>query len=246
MLSKPKSSFVKSLQIKKYRQAEQCFLVEGSKSVAEVLQSDFEVIMLVGRPAFLVEMDRYASAPRERYDVNEATLASLGSFQTNTTGLAVVRMKPNSPPTRQEPLVLALDDIRDPGNLGTIIRTADWYGVRTIVASENTADVYNPKVITATMGSFTRVQVYYTALPDYLRQHHGTVYGTFLTGTNVHEVNWISPAILVMGNEAHGISEEVKTRVQQPITIPRVGKAESLNAAIATAIVLDNYARSQK
>jgi TrmH family RNA methyltransferase len=234
MLSKPKSSFVKSLQIKKYRQAEQCFLVEGSKSVAEVLQSDFEVIMLVGRPAFLAEMDRYPSAPRERYDVNEATLASLGSFQTNTTGLAVVRMKPNSSPARQAPLVLALDDIRD------------WYGVRTIVASENTADVYNPKVITATMGSFTRVQVYYTALPDYLRQHDATVYGTFLTGTNVHEVNWISPAILVMGNEAHGISDEVKTRVQQPITIPRVGKAESLNAAIATAIVLDNYARSQK
>ena len=220
--------------------------MEGSKSVAEVLQSDFEVIMLVGRPAFLAEMDRYASAPRERYDVNEATLASLGSFQTNTTGLAVVRMKPNSPPTRQAPLVLALDDIRDPGNLGTIIRTADWYGVRTIVASENTADVYNPKVITATMGSFTRVQVYYTALPDYLRQHHATVYGTFLTGTNVHEVNWISPAIIVMGNEAHGISDEVKTRVHQPITILRVGKAESLNAAIATAIVLDNYARSQK
>ena len=246
MFSKPKSSFVKSLQIKKYRQAEQCFLVEGSKSVAEVLQSDFDVVMLVGKAAFLSEMERHARAPRDRYEVSESALASLGSFQTNTTGLAVMRMKPNTPPDHQPPVVLALDDIRDPGNLGTILRTADWFGVETVIASEQTADVYNPKVITATMGSFTRVRVFYTSLHEYLSNYPATVYGTFLQGTDVHAVSWKSPAVIMIGNEAHGISDSVKPVVHQPITIPRIGKAESLNAAIATAIVLDNFTRSQK
>jgi TrmH family RNA methyltransferase len=136
-----------------------------------------------------------------------------------------------------------LDDVRDPGNLGTIIRTADWYGVTTIIASEETADTYNAKVIQSSMGSFTRVHMYYTNLENYLRQTTLPVLGAFLDGENVHSCAFGEGGILVIGNEANGISPAVENFVTQRITIPRIGGAESLNAAIATAVILDNIRR---
>ncbi|MFM7487408.1 MAG: RNA methyltransferase, partial [Cytophagales bacterium] len=138
---------------------------------------------------------------------------------------------------------LVLDDIRDPGNLGTIIRTADWYGIKKIIASEETADFYNPKVIHATMGSFCRVQIFYTSLLQYLSDASQPVYGAFLDGDNVHDIDFSKSGLLVIGNEAQGISKVVENKVTQRITIPKRGGAESLNASVATAILLDNVFR---
>lgn len=244
MISKAKVSFIKSLQVKKYRLAEQCFLVQGAKAVNEVLASDYTVELLVGTASFL----QGASQARKAKEVSEATeseLTALGSVETNSSALAVVRMKPPSRPViPKDNFTLVLDDIRDPGNLGTIIRTADWYGIATILASDETADWYNPKVINATMGSFLRVEVHYGSLDEWLAAADLPVYGTFLDGQDVHTINFGKGGLIVIGNESRGISPEVEKRVTQRITIPRIGKAESLNASVATAIVLDNLRRS--
>jgi TrmH family RNA methyltransferase len=147
------------------------------------------------------------------------------------------------PALAEHEIALILDDIRDPGNLGTIIRTADWYGIRHIIASEDTADVYNPKVISATMGSFCRTSISYTSLPAYLEGIGRPVYGAFLEGEDIHKVKFQPEAMIVIGNESRGISPEVERLIRHRITIPRIGGAESLNAAIATAIFLDNLRR---
>ena len=247
MISKAKSKFIKSLQVKKYRVEEQCFIVEGAKSVGELLASDFEVLTVVATAPYMLENASKIIGQIEMIEVSEEELSVLGSFQSNQTAIAVARMKLNKAvmPLTTE-YVLVLDDIRDPGNLGTIIRIADWYGIRSIIASEQSADFYNPKVITASMGSFCRVNVFYTSLTSYLAHKQGTLYGTFLDGQNVHQVNFERRGLIVIGNEAHGISQDVEHFVDKRISIPRFGKAESLNAAVATAIVLDNLSRSQK
>ncbi|MFN8333821.1 MAG: RNA methyltransferase [Cyclobacteriaceae bacterium] len=176
--------------------------------------------------------------------VTEKELASVGEYATNNAALAVVAIPENSRPKPDtQEFILMLDDIRDPGNLGTIIRTADWYGIKNIIASEETADVYNAKVIQASMGSFVRTNVYYTKLTDYLEDNKLPVFGTFLNGEDAHTFNFGTGGIVVIGNEANGISDEVKDFVTQKITIPRYGNAESLNAGIATAVILDNIRR---
>lgn len=247
MLSKAKSKFIKSLQLKKYRIAEQCFVVDGGKSVKELLGASFTVLTLVATKGF-IEANRHLL--RDGVEVVEATekeLSAIGSFQTNESALAVAQMRKNTAPSlKPGEWALVLDDIRDPGNLGTIIRTADWYGVKNIIASHETADFYNPKVISASMGSFTRVSVYYTELVEYLAGCSQTIYGAFLDGEDVHTARMDKGGLLVIGNEASGISEKVGTRVTQRVTIPCYGKAESLNAAIATAVILDNVMRSKK
>lgn len=239
MLSKAKIKFIKSLQVKKYRKQEQCFVVQGAKSVQEVLASEFEVITLLGTPDFLHGV-KYTDKI-EVIDVSEKELASLGEYQSNDSAFAVVRLQPNHPlKIEKDEFIIVLDDIRDPGNLGTIIRTADWYGITKVVASEETADFYNPKVISSTMGSFTRVEVFYTDLVQYLRDSNNKVYGAFLEGQDVHTADFSSGGFMVIGNESHGISPHLEKLVTDKITIPRYGKAESLNAAIATAVICDN------
>jgi RNA methyltransferase, TrmH family len=247
MISKAKSKFIKSLQVKKYRVEEQCFVVEGAKSVSELLASDFEVLTIVATANYLAENRSTISTHIETIEVSEVELSGLGSFQSNQTAIAIARMKLNvSVNPLPTEFALVLDDIRDPGNLGTIIRIADWYGIKNIIASEQSADFYNPKVITASMGSFCRVNVFYTFLTSYLTKKQATLYGAFLDGQNVHQVSFEKGGWIVIGNEAHGISKEVESFVEQRISIPRFGEAESLNAAVATAIVLDNVRRSQK
>jgi RNA methyltransferase, TrmH family len=244
MLSKAKIKFVKSLQVKKYRIQEQCFVVEGAKSIQELLNSDFEVVMLFGTSEFLAN-EKLTRGP-EVIVISHQELKLISEFQSNETGLAVARMKPNHALTvREDEFGLVLDDIRDPGNLGTIIRTADWYGIQKIIASEETADCYNPKVVNATMGSFTRVEVYYTNLARYLEEHKHRVFGAYLDGVDVHRSNFGKGGLVLIGNEARGISEDLGSFVTDKITIPRFGKAESLNAAIATAILCDNIRRGR-
>ena len=243
MISKANIKFIKSLQIKKYRKQEQCFVVEGGKSVIELLNSDFEITMIFGTADFLSKLRGNTNA--EVHEATEKDLAGLGEFQTNETALAVARIKPNSHfGVSEDEFALVLDDMRDPGNLGTIIRTADWYGIKKIIASEETADFYNSKVITSTMGSFARIQIFYTSLENYLSDYRHKILGAFLDGHDVHQFNFGKSGLIVIGNEARGISPAVEKLITDRITIPRYGQAESLNAAIATAVICDNLRRS--
>ena len=242
MVSKANIKFIKSLQIKKYRKQEQCFIVEGAKSVLELLSSDFEPVLILGTQDFLKNLPE--GIQTEVIEASPKELEMVGEFQTNASGLVVAKMKKNVPINVPEnEFALVLDDIRDPGNLGTIIRTADWYNIKHIIASEETADFYNSKVITSTMGSFTRTAIFYTNLEEYLSKVTGPVMGAFLDGKSVHDFNFAGGGLLVIGNESRGISPPVEKFVSQRITIPRYGKAESLNAAIATAIICDNIRR---
>jgi TrmH family RNA methyltransferase len=243
MLSKAYVKYIKSLQVKKYRKQEQCFIVEGAKSVLELVNSDFEVVRVLGTPEFLSRLK--LSTRTEVEEVSERELTGVGDFQTNTSALAVVRMKPNGPiPISDNEFALVLDDIRDPGNLGTIIRTADWFGIFTIIASLETADFYNPKVISATMGSFTRVNIFYTDLAEYLSENRKKIFGAYLDGKNIREVSFGTGGLIVIGNESRGISPDLEKFITNKITIPRYGHAESLNAAIATAVICDNIRRT--
>lgn len=242
MLSKAKIKFIKSLQVKKYRKQEQCFLAEGAKTVQELLDSDFEIITLLATAPFLSAVKRLPSC--EIIEVTENDLTGLAEFQTNNAALSVVKMKPNTPiSVSPNEWAIMLDDIRDPGNLGTIIRTADWYGITKVIASLETADFYNSKVISATMGSFTRVEIFYTSLPEYLSDSKSKVYGAYLEGEDVHQKHFGQGGILLIGSESHGISPTLEKFVTDKITIPAYGKAESLNAAIATGIICDNIRR---
>ncbi|MBO0948129.1 TrmH family RNA methyltransferase [Fibrella forsythiae] len=248
MISKSVAQFVRSLHQKKYRQQEGCFLVEGAKSVQEVLSSTFEVDLLLTTDAFYKE--NADGADRQRCRIETATaeeLTRVGTLESNNAALAVVRMRANVPLLRApDAWVLVLDDIRDPGNLGTILRIADWYGIDTILCSETTADVYNPKVISASKGSFTRVNWWYGDLTGVLNQANAPVYGAFLDGDDVHQSPFnAAGGYIVMGNEANGIGPNITPFVTQRITIPRYGDAESLNVGIATAVILDNLRRVQ-
>jgi TrmH family RNA methyltransferase len=228
--------YIKSLELKKYRREEQCFVVEGAKSVREVLASDFEIVTLVATAEFLSSTKPRGSF--EFIEVNEKELRGLGEFQTNDSALAVVRCKPNDPLTvAANEFALILDDIRDPGNLGTIIRTADWFGIAKIICSPETADFYNGKVISATMGSFTRANVFYTDLQACLATVKIPVYGAYLNGNELDNVSFGTGGLIVVGNESKGINPDLEKFITQKITIPTFGHAESLNAAIATGII---------
>ena len=247
MFSKAVVKYVKSLQVKKYRSQHQAFVVEGAKSVLELLQSDFEIQHLFVTQSF---KDEYAAilAKGFKYDVvTEKDLVTAGTFASNNAALAVAGMRRLPQLTlKQKEFIIALDDIRDPGNLGTIIRIADWYGIEHVVCSETCADFYNPKVIAATMGSFTRVKVHYLDLPEWLSLHTSKykIYGASLAGENLHRMQLKPEGIVVLGNEANGIRPEVAKQVNQLIKIPAFGKAESLNVATATAIIIDNFKRN--
>lgn len=245
MISKSTAKFIKSLQIKKYRKKEQSFLVEGKKSVLEVLSSDYEVKQLFVTEQFLLDHP----ALNKNITINETTanqLSAVGTLKNNDSALAVVSMKAPVPvAVSPNEWIIALDNINDPGNLGTILRIADWYGIKKIVASEETADFYNPKVIAASKGSFCRVQLHYVDLVSFLKDVQLPVYGAMMNGEDVHDCVFGESGILTMGNEATGISSEVSALIANHITIPRYGGAESLNVAMATAIICDNIKRNR-
>jgi TrmH family RNA methyltransferase len=244
MISKAKAKYIKSLQVKKYRKQEQSFIVEGEKGVIELLGSGFTTTIVCGTREFLESHSESIKNDTEVIEVSAAEIESIGSVETNDSVLAVARMKANErPEISGSEYALVLDDIRDPGNLGTIIRTADWYGVKDIIASEETADFYNPKVIRSTMGSFCRVNVFYTSLQEFITNTKLPVYGTFLGGLSVHKVKFGRGGLIVIGNESKGISAGVENLVTQKLTIPRFGTAESLNASVAAGVVLDNVRR---
>jgi RNA methyltransferase, TrmH family len=254
MVSKNQSQYIRSLHQKKFRQQHGAFLVEGANNLREVLAANWAIDLLAVTELFYKENTSLLDNQRVPVEiVTPADLDRIGTLETNNAGLAVVKTHPNQPLRAEaDELVLVLDDIRDPGNLGTIIRIADWYGIPKIICSDTTADIYNPKVISATKGSFTRVSWFYTDLDVFFRKmpRQTSVFGAFLDGKNVHTLNFQEASVpgegsyLVMGNEANGISRNVEEFVTQKLTIPRFGSAESLNVSIATAIILDNWRRS--
>lgn len=246
MLTKRQIKFINSLQQKKFRKEYQNFLVQGTKSVLELITfSEVEIELLVVSEEFLEKHN----AELQKASINEVVTAKpkdlerIGTFDSNSMALAVVKMKKQQEVTRQKgEFVLVLDDIRDPGNLGTIIRIADWYGVKHIVCTPTTADLYNPKVIAATMGSFLRVNVVYTDVEEFLKtQKDVFIGGALLDGEAIYKVSGHKDGgVIVIGNESNGLSDEVQKLITHKITIPRIGHAESLNAGIATAIFCDN------
>jgi len=247
MIAKKTLKYIKSLQLKKYRKIENSFLVEGAKSVIELLNSDFTIRTLFATEVFLNSHKQLIDTKNIQISVvSEQDLAAAGSYKTNDAAIAIVAMKENKPVKGDEGLTLVLDDIRDPGNLGTIARIADWYGINNIVCSLECADQYNPKVIAASMGSFTRVNFYYTNLQEYLSNSKLPKYGAYLEGQSVHDCAFDGHGLLVMGNESNGINPNLEKLIDARINIPGFGRAESLNVAIATAVICDNFRRIEK
>jgi RNA methyltransferase, TrmH family len=247
MISKNKLKFLKSLQIKKNRKEQGLFLVEGEKSVAELLQSDYVIDSLFISASFSKVYSQSIEERKLAFEIcTETELSQAGSFATNDSAIAVASIKDNaSLMLSKNEFGIMLDNIKDPGNLGTIIRIADWYGISKIICSDDTAEMYNPKVIASSMGSFTRVRLYYCNLRAYLSNLKDIpVFGAMLEGENIHHCKFASPAFIMMGNESKGISEEYKGLLTKEISIMRYGKAESLNAAIATAVICDRLRNS--
>lgn len=240
MVSKNQIKLISSLQQKKYRTVHQLFTVEGIKGIQELLDSNLELEHL-----YTIQNDFETVAKDKKSIVSEADLKKISTLATPNTCLAVFRI-PKEEKIKESGLVVVLDTIRDPGNLGTIIRLCDWFGVQHLVCSKETVDVYNPKVVQATMGSITRVNVNYLNLQDFLSTTVLPVFGTFMTGGSIYETKLPREGIIVMGNEANGISKELEMIIKNRLTIPRFGplqKAESLNVATATAIVLSQFCR---
>ncbi|NOH78666.1 RNA methyltransferase [Vibrio sp. RE86] len=241
MISKNQLKLLRALGQKKQRKAHGLFLVQGEKNVLELANSSLTVKQIFATQEFLAENSNELNA----FECIEASLDDLTKASTlvsNNAAIAVVEI-PSVETPKAEGLMIALDGVSDPGNLGTIIRVADWYGIKHIVASTDCADPYNPKTISATMGSFGRVTVSQLDLPSYLEQSNLPVYGAFLEGESVHKTEFAAEGILLMGSESHGVREQAAKFVTDKITIPAFGGAESLNVAMATGIILDNLRR---
>ncbi|WP_395046919.1 TrmH family RNA methyltransferase [Flavobacterium sp.] len=241
MVSKNQIKLITSLVQKKYRKQHQLFFAEGTKVIQELLQSNFELEHLyITKPIFTDVSES------KKTIVSDSDLKKITALTTANDCLAVFRI-PNEKQIENNGLIVALDDIRDPGNLGTIIRLCDWFGISQIVCSEQTVDVYNPKVVQATMGSIARVNITYLDLDSYLTDAKTEVFGTFMDGENIYKTQLPTSGIIVLGNEANGISKIIEEKVTQKIAIPRFGNlqlTESLNVATAIAIVLSEFKRS--
>jgi TrmH family RNA methyltransferase len=241
MLSKNQIKLITSLQQKKYRKQEQLFFAEGVKVVQELLQSNFEL-----QDLFTTKQDFISVSKTKVHAISDAELKKISALATPNSCLAVFKI-PKDKEMKESGLILALDDVRDPGNLGTIIRLCDWFGIETLFCSDETVDIYNPKVVQATMGSISRVNVVYGDLENFLVKTKLTVFGTFMDGKNIYQESLLKEGIIVMGNEANGISEAVEKLVTDRIAIPRFGNlqiTESLNVATATAIILSEFKRN--
>lgn len=239
MLSKNQIKLITSLKQKKYRLQHQLFVAEGKKTIFELLHSNLQLQQLYTTTLEFDVSDYFQT------EVSENELKKISFLKTPNTALAVFKI-PKSQPINFNTLVVALDDVADPGNLGTIIRLCDWFGIKDLICSLDTVDCYNPKVIQATMGSITRVNVSYTNLEETLTTQNVEKLGAFMDGDNVYDIGLPSSGILVLGNEANGISKQVEAQITHRISIPRFGNlqtTESLNVATATAILLSEFKR---
>ncbi|WGD35301.1 RNA methyltransferase [Olleya sp. YS] len=236
MISKNQIKNINRLKQKKYRLQDQLFIAEGVKVIREFLDSNFTLVDLMTTQPFNVENETL---------ISETELKKISCLTTPNIALAVFKI-PEKENLTDQGLVLALDAVRDPGNLGTIIRLCDWFGVKQLICSQETVDCYNPKVVQATMGSLTRVSVHYVDLEGYLKDAKLPIFGAFMDGKNVYKSNLPQEGILILGNEANGISKPIEACVTDKISIPRFGElqaTESLNVATAGAILLSEFRR---
>ena len=235
MLSKNQVKLIQKLHQKKYRNELNLFIVEGKKSINEFLQAGYTPQLLIATEAFTASVPQHLITP-----VSKDELRKVSTLQNPDEGLAVFE-QPKHKGILQEGVIVALDNVQDPGNLGTIIRLCDWFGVETLLCNTQTVDCYNPKVVQASMGSLTRVAVHYLDLAAFLTTTALPVYTMDLEGENLYTATFSKDCILILGNEANGISAEVRALSNEVITIPRFGKhqrTESLNVAMAGAIIL--------
>ena len=233
MITKKQIKYIRGLSLKKNRVKHQLFVVEGKKNIAELLNSDYEVDSLFATNNWINK-----NLTRNAIKVSNAELERISNQKTPNEVLALVKIK-NYPIPSDAGLILMLDDINDPGNMGTIIRMCDWFGVRSIVCSTNTVNSYNPKVVQSAMGSIFRVAITYTNLSDYIKGVKSPIYGAFMDGENVKNISIPKGLHLVMGNEANGITKETSQLTTNKVKIENAGKrTESLNIAVATSILL--------
>lgn len=239
-----RKKFIKSLQLKKNRVAHGLFLVEGDKLFQELIQSTFEIEEIYATKSWLANNQQLISN-NPCVAVSEKELSSISSFKTPQEVIVLVRQKKAALSTNYQQPIIALDNIQDPGNLGTIIRTMDWFGFENLVCSPTCVELYNPKVVQASMGSIFRINTSYQELPSFLAKHQQfNIYGAVLDGENCFENKLQKEnAILLMGNESNGISKELYPFISNKITIPKFGTAESLNVAIATSILCAEFVK---
>ncbi len=237
MISKNEIKYIQSLSHKKTRDEEGMFIAEGTKLVNELLESDIVVKKIYATEEWVNEHSNLQNVIK----VQEDELKKISNQSAPNHVLAIAEQKKLiTEPFVKNSITLVLDGIQDPGNLGTIIRIADWFGIAQIVASTDTADVYNSKVVQSTMGSIIRVNVWYKDLETWLSKVNVEVYGALLNGKNIYTFQNIEEGILVIGNESKGIRENLIPFIQYAVTIPKKGNAESLNAAVATGIILSH------
>lgn len=240
MVSKNQIKLITRLHLKKYRQEDRLFIAEGVKVIRELLNAGYVLEILAQREELFTEVPTQLSLL-----VSEEEMKKLTALSSPSPALAVFR-QPQEQPFPETGFFVALDDIRDPGNMGTILRLCDWFGVDGLICSKGTVELYNPKVVQATMGSLTRIPVQYVDLPSYLAQSKLPVIGTDMQGEVIYTAELPQSGILVMGNEANGMSAEVEAVLTSVVSIPRFGKTqqtESLNVATATSILLSEWAR---
>lgn len=248
MLSKNKIKYVNSLSIKKNRKEERVFVAEGNKLVTDLISS-LSCKMLIATKEWL-ECNKGVIAEETVYATHDE-IKKISQQKTPQDVIAIFYQPQHDTPKNigQDNICLVLDDIQDPGNLGTIVRIADWFGIEDIVCSPNSADIYNSKVVQATMGAIARVRVHYTDIKTFLIDKKEKIYGTLLDGDNIYEKELSRNGFIVMGNEGNGISQEVRELINSKLYIPNYPQgrntSESLNVAIATSIVCAEFRRRE-
>jgi TrmH family RNA methyltransferase len=252
MISRNQVKYLNSLKLGKFRDLNRQFIAEGVKLVDEMLASHFPVHSIYALPSWISSHTKLQWQPAvEVFEVTEPELKKISNLATPNEVLAVVGYHKAGMPEPKDlgDMALILDRIQDPGNLGTMIRTADWFGIGHIICSPGTADVYNPKVVQATMGSICRVSVHYQELKDFLvsAKNDREIYGTLPDGANIYDAELLYPSVIIIGNESKGISADLMPLISRKIGIPSLSKgAESLNAAVAAGIICSEFRRKYK
>jgi len=244
MLSKTIVKYIQSLAHKKLRDEHGVFIAEGPKVVAELLHSNkFPCKIICGLQSWMDDnavLLRNISA-EDKIEINESELERISLLQTPNKVVTVFYKKENELTDLKNNFSLMLDEIQDPGNMGTIIRTADWFGIKNIICSNECADCYNPKVVQASMGSLGRVNIIYTQLEEFIHENKGiSIYAATLTGKHLSSFNKLKEGIILIGNESKGVKENLLRLAAEQITIPKYGEAESLNAGVAAGIILSH------
>lgn len=231
MLSQNEIKYINALKIKKYRKKYSEFIAEGDKIIKELIEEGMQVVHIYSvNKVFMHDKERLVTA---------AELNKITSLQQHHNSLAVFKIPDNDFKINRMEWVLLLDDIQDPGNMGTIIRTCDWFGIQKIICSDGCVDAWNPKVVQASMASIGRVRILEADLEKLITENRLPVYGAVLNGKNYTTQSFEEKGFILIGNEGHGIHQDLQSKITFPVTIPKKGKAESLNAAIATALILD-------